>query len=89
MLSNTATAVLLAPIAIATAQEIGIAPQPLLMTVALSASMAFASPVASPVNTLVMGAGQYSFMDYVKIGTPLVLVMFVISMIAIPIFFPF
>lgn len=89
VLSNTATAVLLAPIAIATAQEIGIAPQPLLMTVAISASMAFASPVASPVNTLVMGAGQYSFMDYVRIGVPLILLMFVISMIAIPIFFPF
>jgi di/tricarboxylate transporter len=89
VLSNTATAVLLAPIAFATALEIGVSPEPLLMTVAISASMAFASPVASPVNTLVMGAGKYSFMDYVKIGTPMILLMFVLSMITIPIFFPF
>ncbi len=89
VLSNTATAVLLAPIAFATATQLDIAPESLLMTVAISASMAFASPVASPVNTLVMGAGKYRFMDYVKIGVPLILLMFVISMIMIPVFFPF
>ncbi|MEL7236582.1 MAG: SLC13/DASS family transporter, partial [Chloroflexota bacterium] len=60
-----------------------------LMAVAIAASMAFASPVASPVNTLVMSAGNYKFSDYVKIGTPLLLVMLVITLIFVPLVFPF
>lgn len=89
VISNTATTVILAPIAFAVAQQFGVRPQAFLMAVAIAASMAFASPVASPVNTLVMGAGGYSFRDYLKIGIPLVLVMLVVTLIFVPIFFPF
>jgi len=89
VISNTATTVILAPIALTIAAQFGVRPQPLLMAVAIAASMAFASPVASPVNTLVMGAGHYKFRDYVKIGTPLILVMLLVTLIFVPIFFPF
>jgi len=89
VLSNTATAVLIAPIALATAINLGVAPQAFLMAVAVAASMAFATPVASPVNTLVMGAGNYRFSDYLKIGIPMIFVTFIVSVIALPILFPF
>ncbi|NDJ87018.1 MAG: SLC13 family permease [Chloroflexi bacterium] len=89
VLSNTATTVLLAPIALATAQELDVNPEAFLMAIALAASMAFASPVASPVNTLVMGAGNYSFSDYAKVGIPLILITLVVAMLALPVFFPF
>jgi di/tricarboxylate transporter len=89
VLSNTATAVLVAPIALATAQGIGAQPQAFMMAVAIAASMAFASPVASPVNTLVMGAGHYRFFDYVKIGVPMILITFVIALVMLPLLFPF
>jgi len=89
VLSNTATAVIIAPIALATAQSLGVQPQAFLMAVAVAASMAFASPVASPVNTLVMGAGKYRFADYIKLGLPLILLTFIAAMIVLPILFPF
>lgn len=88
-ISNTATAVLLAPIALVSAESLGVQPYAFVMTVAMAASMAFASPVASPVNTLVISAGHYRFNDYVKIGVPLTLLMLVVSVVIIPIFFPF
>jgi len=81
--------VLIAPIALASAQGLGVEPQAYLMSVAVAASMAFASPVASPVNTLVMSAGNYRFSDYIKIGVPMILVTFIISMLALPFLFPF
>lgn len=89
VLSNTATAVLVAPIALATAQELGIQPYAFLMGVAVAASMAFASPVASPVNTLVLGAGNYRFSDFIKVGAPLILLMMIVSIVVLPILFPF
>jgi len=89
VLSNTATAVLIAPLALASAQNLGIQPQAFLMAVGLSASMAFASPVASPVNTLVMGAGNYRFSDYIKIGTPLLLIGLAVTMLVLPLLWPF
>lgn len=89
VLSNTATAVLVAPIALATAHGIGAQPQAFLMGVAIAASMAFASPVASPVNTLVMGAGHYRFFDYVRIGVPMILLAFVVAVIVLPLLYPF
>jgi di/tricarboxylate transporter len=89
VLSNTATAVLIAPLALAAAHNLGIQPQAFLMAVGLAASMAFASPVASPVNTLVMGAGNYRFSDYIKIGTPMLLIGLVIAMLALPLLWPF
>ncbi|MER0750204.1 SLC13 family permease, partial [Pseudomonas aeruginosa] len=77
-ISNTATAVLMAPIAIATAKQIGASPYPFAMVVAVAASAAFMTPISSPVNTLVLGPGQYRFGDFVRIGVPFtLLVMFV------------
>ena len=70
-ISNTATAVLLAPIAMQSATQIGVSPVPFLFAVTLGASMCFASPFSTPPNALVMPAGQYTFMDYVKVGLPL------------------
>lgn len=89
VLSNTATAVLIAPLALAAAQNLGVQPQAFLMAVGIAASMAFASPVASPVNTLVMGAGNYRFSDYIKIGTPMLLIGLIVAMLVLPLLFPF
>ncbi len=88
VLSNTATTVLIAPIALATAQNMGLQPQAFMMAVAIAASMAFASPVASPVNTLVMGAGNYKFSDYIKVGVPLILIAMVITVLVLPLLWP-
>ncbi|MEG3640203.1 SLC13 family permease [Magnetococcus sp. PR-3] len=88
-ISNTATTVLIAPIAIGTAQGLDVSAYPLLMAVAIAASTAFATPVASPVNTLVLGPGNYRFNDFVKIGVPLQLLVMMITLIAVPWMFPF
>lgn len=87
-ISNTATAVLFAPIAINAALIMDASPYTFLIAVAVGASMAFATPVASPTNALVMTAGNYKFSDFVKAGVPLQLVMFVVMMFVIPFFFP-
>lgn len=89
VLSNTVTAVLIAPIAIASATQLGIDPHAFLMAVAIAASMAFASPVATPVNMLVMSAGNYRFTDYTKVGVVLILMSFIVTLLIVPIFFPF
>lgn len=89
VLSNTATTVILAPVALATAERLGIAPEPLLMGVAVAASMAFATPMASPTNTLVMTAGNYRFSDYLRVGVPMIGVMMALTVVVLPILFPF
>lgn len=89
VISNTATAVLIAPVAFATARELDVHPQAFLMAVSIAASMAFASPVASPVNTLVMGAGDYRFKDYIKAGVPMVFLMLIVTLIGVPLLWPF
>ena len=89
ILSNTATTVLVAPIALAIASNLSVHPQPMMMAVAVAASMAFASPVAGPVNTLVMGAGKYRFADYFRVGVPMILVTMVVTMLVLPLVFPF
>ena len=88
-MSNTASAALLAPIGISIAQSIGADPKPVLMAIGIAASMAFATPMATPPNTLVLGPGGFSFNDYVKVGVPLCVITFVASVIIIPIFWPF
>ena len=88
-MSNTASAALLAPIGISIAQSIGADPKPVLMAIGIAASMAFATPMATPPNTLVLGPGGFSFNDYVKVGVPLCIITFIISVIIIPIFWPF
>ncbi len=87
--SNTATAVLIAPVAFQVANIMGVRPEPMLMSVAIAASTAFCTPVASPINTLVMGPGNYRFMDYVRIGVPLQLLSIIVAAFIIPIFLPF
>lgn len=88
VISNTATTVLVAPIATMAAANMEISPHPLLMTVAIAASTAFSTPVASPVNTLVLGPGGYTFNDFVKIGIPLQLLVMVLTLLAVPMLFP-
>jgi di/tricarboxylate transporter len=89
VLSNTATTVLIAPIALAIARQMGVEPYAFLMTVAIAASMAFASPVASPVNTLVMGAGRYRFKDYIRVGLPMIGLTMTVALVALPWIWPF
>ena len=88
-MSNTASAALLCPIGISIAQNIGADPHAVLMAIAVAASCAFATPVGTPPNTLVLGPGGYKFFDYVKAGVPLVLVSFIVSLVVIPIVWPF
>ncbi|MEI8371411.1 MAG: SLC13 family permease [Planctomycetota bacterium] len=83
-ISNTATAVLMAPVAIAVAKDLGASPYPFAMIVALAASTAFMTPISSPVNTLVVGPGRYKFGDFVRIGTPLGIIAMIISVIMVP-----
>ncbi len=89
VLSNTATTVLLAPIALAAANNLAVQPYAYMMAIAVAASMAFASPVASPTNTLVMGAGSYRFGDYMKVGLPLIFVTLALSVLLLPFLFPY
>jgi di/tricarboxylate transporter len=89
VMPNAAAAVLLAPIALNIASDLGVSPYPLAMTVAVAASAAFLSPVAHPANLLVMGPGGYRFSDYLKVGLPLTLVVLVVVMLVLPIFWPF
>ena len=88
-ISNTVTAVLMAPIALQSALQIGVSPVPFLFAVTVAASMCFASPFSTPPNALVMPAGQYTFMDYIKVGLPLQVIMGVVMVFALPLLFPF
>ena len=88
-MSNTASAALLAPIGISIAQSIGVDPKPVLMALGIAASCAFATPMATPPNTLVLGPGGFSFNDYVKVGVPMCLLSWVACVVIIPIFWPF
>ena len=88
-MSNTASCALLAPIAIAIAKGMGASPHAVMMAIAVAASCAFATPVGTPPNTLVLGPGEYCFMDYVKAAIPLIIVCFIVSLIVIPIVWPF
>lgn len=88
VISNTATTVLIAPVALSLALNLGYQPQAFLMTIALAASTAYATPVASSVNTLVMGAGNYRFKDFARIGVPLILISMLITVLLLPLMFP-
>lgn len=88
-ISNTATSVLMAPIAVQSAVAYGVSPLPMLFAVTFGASLCFMSPFSTPPNALVMPAGQYTFMDYVKVGAPLQLLLGILMIFVIPLFFPF
>lgn len=88
VMPNPAVAVLLAPIALSTAHDLGMSPYALMMTVALAASASFLSPVSHPANVLIMGPGGYRFKDYIRVGFPLTLVVLVVTLLVLPIFWP-
>jgi di/tricarboxylate transporter len=85
---NAAVAVLLAPIALNTANDLAISPYALMMTVAVAASASFLSPVAHPANVLILGPGGYRFSDYIKVGLPLTVVVMIVVLLVLPIFWP-
>lgn len=88
-MSNTASTALLAPIGIAIAQGLGADPRAVLIAIAVAASCAFATPVGTPPNTLVFGPGGFRFMDYVKVGLPLIVISFILSVVLVPLIWPF
>ena len=83
-ISNTATAVLMAPVALAIAGDLNASPYPFAMIVALAASTAFMTPISSPVNTLVVAPGNYSFSDFVRVGVPFSIVVLIVSVLLVP-----
>jgi di/tricarboxylate transporter len=89
VISNTATAILFAPIAIKSAILMGVSPYPFMFAVAVAATMSFASPFSTPPNAIVMAAGRYSFMDYIKVGLPLQIIMALVMFFMLPILYPF
>ena len=88
-ISNTVTAMLMAPIALQCAEGVGVSPVPFMFAVTVAASMCFASPFSTPPNALVMNAGQYTFNDYLKVGLPLQVIMGVVMVLVLPLLFPF
>lgn len=87
-LSNSATAILVAPIAWEAAAKLGVDPHAFMMTAAVAASAVFATPICTPPNAMVMTAGRYTFADYARVGLPLQLIMMIASLLVIPLFFP-
>lgn len=88
-ISNTATAVLMAPMAMSCAVSMGVSPVPMLFAVTLGASLCFASPFSTPPNALVKPAGQYTFSDYIKVGLPLQIILGIVMILILPLLFPF
>ena len=89
VISNTASAVLMAPIVLSAAAGLGVSPYPLMMGLAVSASLAFLTPIGTATNLMVMAPGGYTFNDYIKVGAPLLALFFAVSMLLIPVFWPF
>lgn len=88
-MSNSASAALIAPIGIVIAQKLGISPYPLLMVIAVASSCAYATPIGTPPCTLMVGPGNYRFVDYIKAGLPLILLCFAATVIIVPLVWPF
>jgi len=89
VINNSATAVLMAPIAILAADSLNLSPEPFMIVVAISASTAFLTPIGTTTNAMVMTAGGYKFLNYLKVGAPLLLMFFIITMLLVPVIWPF
>ena len=89
VISNTATALIIIPISVVAATEMGLSPQPVLMAVAVAAAASFLTPVATPTNLMVMEPGGYRFGDYWKFGLPMMLLYFVVAVGLVPVFWRF
>lgn len=89
VINNSATAVLMAPIALLAASTLNISPEPFMIVVAISASTAFLTPVGTTTNAMVMSAGGYTFVDYLKVGAPLLLIFLIVTLILVPVIWPF
>lgn len=88
-ISNTAVTALLAPISLSIAHSLGVDPRAIIMATVMGASMAFATPIGMPANTMVYGLSNITFMQYVKVGLPIVIISIIVCMILLPILFPF
>ncbi|TXE11872.1 SLC13 family permease [Seonamhaeicola algicola] len=89
VINNSATAVLMAPIAILAANSLNLSPEPFMIVVAISASTAFLTPIGTTTNAMVMTAGGYKFMDYLKVGAPLLLLFLIVTLLLVPVIWPF
>lgn len=89
VINNSATAVLMAPIAILAANSLSLSPAPFMIVVAISASTAFLTPIGTTTNAMVMTAGGYKFMDYLKVGAPLMFIFFALTLVLVPLIWPF
>jgi di/tricarboxylate transporter len=89
VISNTATSLIVIPIAVVAAQQMGISPQPVLMSVSVACAAALLTPVATPTNLMVMEPGAYKFGDYWKLGLPMMIWYFILSVFYVPLIWPF
>ena len=89
LISNTATALIIIPVGVAAATSVGISPRPVLMSTAVAAAASFLTPIATPTNLMVMGPGGYAFGDHWKLGLPLMIWLFVVSVGIVPLIWPF
>ena len=88
-MSNTADVALLAPIGLSLASQLGFDPKAILVAIVISSSLAYGTPIGMPANTMVYNVAGYSFKDYVKAGVPLIVVSAIVSLVLLPILFPF
>jgi len=88
VMPNPVVTVLMAPVALTTAGNLGLSPYPIMIIIAIGASSSFLTPVAHPSNTLILGPGDYRFVDFIKVGLPLSIVVLAVALLTLPLFWP-